>query len=103
MFLDLLSSFLLTNTNSQIDIILGHFNIDGLNLDAVNRLKNTMAEFHEIVQSPTHINGGLLDHVYVRKTIFDSYEISCVKHCVNFSDHDAVKIKLSSKENVDTR
>ena len=40
-----------------------------------------------------HIDGGLLDQIYIKKG--KDFSISKVNiHCVYFSDHDAVKIKI---------
>ena len=78
-----------------IDMILGDFNINYLNDDQVHPLKYLMESFNytQIVTKPTFISsGGLLDHVYVRPTVFqiiDNYILN-----VYYSDHDAIKITV---------
>ena len=49
--------------------------------------------FRQLVQSPTHRDGGILDHLYIneamnRKNIF--FEINC---CY-FSDHDVISLYI---------
>lgn len=92
-FLCQLSNFLMTFT---IDIVLGDFNINAL--EAPSRLENVMCDFQLIVDSATHIDGGLLDHVYVHKNLTRSLHVQTLQKCVNISDHNAIKIKLSLKE-----
>ena len=47
--------------------------------------------FQQLVQSPTHILGGILDHVYVY--CVDSTKFTLYKtHPLYYSDHDAVTI-----------
>ena len=80
-----------------IDMILGDFNINYLNDDQVHPLKYLMESFNytQIVTKPTFISsGGLLDHVYVRPTVFqiiDNYILN-----VYYSDHDAIKTTVVS-------
>jgi len=58
------SLYQLVNRNN-IDVILGDFNIDGLCSSSSNiHLKEVMFEYKEIVNLPTHIDGGHLDHIY---------------------------------------
>ena len=49
------------------------------------------------MDKPTHIDGGLIDHIYVRDSLLDIFEIDFVKYCLSFSDHDALKIRLKLK------
>ena len=77
----------------SIDIILGDFNINYLNDNQVQPLKYLMESFNymQIVTRPTFISSGsLLDHVYVRPTVFQIIENYVVN--VYYSDHDAIKI-----------
>ena len=49
--------------------------------------------YTQIVTKPTFISSGsLLDHVYVRPTVFEIIENYAVN--VYYSDHDAVKITV---------
>ena len=51
------------------------------------------------VHKPTYINGKLIDHVYVRKSLVNVFEIDFIKYSLSFSDHDALKIRLKLKVN----
>ena len=76
-------------------MILGDFNINYLNDNQVQPLKYFMESFYytQIVTRPTFISsGGLLDHVYVRPTVFEIIENYVVN--VYYSDHDAIKITV---------
>ena len=54
-----------------------------------------MHTFDKIVNVPTHLSGSLLDHVYVKETILQEMKLDFTLKNVYFSDHDAVKFKLS--------
>ena len=91
--------YLLT-AHSDISIVLGDFNIDLLKNDRTSiELKNLVFGFKQIVHKPTHIDGGLIDHIYVRKSLLDIFDIDFIKYSLNFSDHDALKIRLKLKVN----
>ena len=51
---------------SGIDVLLGDFNIDALDKVAYRRLKDTLSSYN---LEPTHLDGALLDHVYLHKTL----------------------------------
>ena len=78
----------------DIDIILGDFNIDILK-ETVERqgLLECLGGFFQLVTSPTHIDGGAIDHIFVR-TPYD-YTIDGLKFCTCLSDHDGLKIEIS--------
>ena len=71
-------------------IIVGDFNIDFLKNPNETIIKKILSNgFKQMVSDSTHVEGGLLDHVYVRNHTCE-YEIS-----VNFpfySDHGAVSV-----------
>ena len=80
--------------------VLSDFNIDFLkNERTVIEFKIFIFDFKQIIEKPTHINGGLIDHIYVRKSLFDVFEIDFIKYSLSFSDHDALKIRLKLKVN----
>ena len=79
------------------DIILGDFNIDHFHKEE-KTLSFLMDDYEQIVNRPTHISGSLLDHVYIKKILFETFNVSCTVEAVYFSDHDAVKIVLSKLE-----
>ena len=53
---------------SGIDVLLWDFNIDALDEVAYRRLKDTLSSYNLKVLEPTHLDGALLDHVYLHKT-----------------------------------
>ena len=78
-----------------IDMILGDFNINYFNDNQVQPLKSLMESFNytQIETKPTFISSeSLLDHVYVKSTVFKIIENYVVN--VYYSDHDAVKITI---------
>ena len=56
--------------------------------------------YQNMVEFPTHIPGSTLDHVYVKKSFLEGYEVETVVLNTYFSDHDAVRVKIS-KNNID--
>ena len=64
-FLDQLVYF--TNART-IDILLGDFNIDAFDGDAYTRLDEVLSSYRLMVKEPTHLDGRLLDHVYLIKS-----------------------------------
>ena len=70
--------------------ITGDFNIDFLknSNEAIIR-KITSSKFKQIVTSPTHIEGGLLDHVYVRD---HAHEYQANINFPFYSDHGAILV-----------
>ena len=75
-------------------MILGDFNINYLNDNQVQPLKYLIESFNysQIVTRPTFVSSGiLLDHVYVRPTVFEIIENYVVN--VYYSD-DAIKITV---------
>ena len=83
----------------QIDFVLGDFNINGLDVDSCRLLKEILFNYELMLDFPTHIDGGMLDHVYVSKNVMESFDAKILKKCINMSDHDAIKIELVPKEN----
>ena len=94
-FLCQLSNFLRTY---QIDFVLGDFNINGLDETACSRLNEIMTEYQLVLDFPTHIDGGMLDHIYVLNKLARDFDVKTLRKCVNMSDHDAIKIKLLPRE-----
>ena len=79
------------NLNKSV-IVLGDMNID-LSKQPLNLFTKALRKIgvQQLVQSPTHILGGILDHVYVYckgSTKFTLYKT----HPLYYSDHDAVTI-----------
>ena len=79
----------------NIDLLLGDFNIDLFDDNLKEGLLAALDQYKLVSSSnqSTHIDGGLLDQIYLKKDIcFSSVEINL--HSIYFSDHDAVKIKI---------
>ena len=92
---------MLRHLQSHVDIvhvILGDFNINYTKDDYVF-LENYLAnQYKMVVDTPTHISGSSIDHIYVHKDITNNYKIKVQKQYVYFSDHDAFKLDISPFE-----
>ena len=51
-----------------------------------------------MVKEPNHLDGGLLDHVYLLKS-FPTMNVNSFVKNIYFSDHDAVKFQILSEGN----
>ena len=79
----------------HIDIILGDFNIDAFN-ECNNTLDGILLDYKLIVNEATNISGSLIDHVYMNKSFLQRITLENVTVTnIHFSDHDAVKFKIS--------
>ena len=56
-----------------------------------------MSGLGQIIGQPTHIDGGLLDDVYIEENMFHLFNIYKIKICMSISDHDALKINILLK------
>ena len=70
---NLLPNLFLENLTSWIDeekpdILLGDFNLDALCYDSCNPLQQRLENYKLLVSEPTHMDGGLLDHVYIARS-----------------------------------
>ena len=79
--------------------LLGDFNIDALDEVAYRRLKDTLSSYNLKVLEPTHLDGALLDHVYLHKTFEHDKLVMSVVNNIYFSDQDAVKVQLRCRQN----
>ena len=77
----------------SFDLILGDFNINGLEECPV--LNRVLSDYKLILDFPTHLDGAMLDHVYVHKDLFDSFRFKVIRKCINISDHDGLKVNIS--------
>ena len=78
----------------NIHILLGDFNVDYF--AAKDILKEVLLDYTMVVHEPTHIDGSLLDHIYIRNDWLSDYEVASIVKCVFFSDHDVIKIKVNT-------
>ena len=74
-FLMKLSDYFL---NYKIDLILGDFNIDGLDVEASKTLNEVMVDYKLVVSVPTHIDGKLLDHVYASNRLLKHFAYDAI-------------------------
>jgi len=73
----------------SIDILVGNFNIDALSNE--QNIMLSMRDYYKlIVDRPTHLSGGLLDHVYIKKSLMYNKTFYTLIQNVFFPDHDAV-------------
>ena len=86
----------LVNINHTV-IILGDVNLD-LNKNPTNLFTQTLQNFGfaQLVNHPTHILGGIINHVYFYSPTDASCRINKI-HPVYYSDHDAVTFFLEFK------
>ena len=75
-------------------IVFGDMNVD-LKKHPMNNLTKSLTDigFQQIVLSPTHIMGGILDHVYAYCKTSAKCTL-CKIHPLYYSDHDAVSFFL---------
>ena len=83
---------------SSAHFVIGDFNIDVFNDNM--QLKNILSDYTQVVKEPTHLSGSLLDQIYVRNTVLQEFSVSASVIDLYFSDHDAVRLKMTSS-NVD--
>ena len=83
--------------SEQIDIVLGDFTIDALDLQQSIFVNNLLTVYDMVVDEPTHLGGGLIDQVYVRKSLLSHFKLTSSICNIFFSDHHAVKVKLKMK------
>lgn len=87
-FYEVLSYF--GQQDSKVDVILGDFSINAL-LSANKNVLRLLTDLTLIKNSPIHISGSVIDHVYVRKNLVNSTKVVSDIVNVYFSDHDAVR------------
>ena len=76
-----------------IDVILGDFNFNYFD-EIPEYVKEVFSDYEQIVLEPTQISGGLLDHIYINKTV-TFLQRKLIKH-LYFSDHDATMCMLEN-------
>ena len=64
-------------------------------------MKDTLSSYNLKVLEPTHLDGPLLDYVYLHKTFEHVKLVMSVANNIYFSDHDAVTVKLRFRQNSD--
>ena len=76
--------------------IMGDFNQDGNdeNCRLIEFMKQT--GFTQLIQDPTHEEGGLLDHIYVNQLLYEE-NVVVRTDPVYYSDHDIVTLLIPKK------
>ena len=72
--------------DSNLDIFPGDFDIDAF--VRVRTLKEVFSNYNLNVSEPTHLDGVLLNHVYIKKSFENGKPVTSVVNNVYFSDHD---------------
>ena len=94
MFLDRLTE--IVDPELHIAITLGDYNLNMFN-DSDDAVKNILSSYELAINETTHVSGSLIDHVYISKSLLQKINLKNVIVCdVSFSDHDAVRYKISS-------
>ena len=77
------------------------FNIDSLDEVAYRRLKDTLSSYNLKLLEPTHLDGALLDHIYLHKTFEHDKLVKSVFNSIYYLDHDVVTVQLRFRQNSD--
>ena len=77
--------------NERRQIFIGDFNIEASENLIVQEFKNK--NFSQLVNFPTHEDGGIIDHCYVSNLILPK-SIQVKQKAVHYSDHDLLKIRF---------
>ena len=96
------SSLFLRNMKSWIDeknpdILFGDFNVNALCTDSYSNLRHMLTNYKLLVSQPTHLDGALLDHVYIADS-FSAHKTTVVIKTIYFSDHDAVILHIPQQK-----
>ena len=73
---------------------MGDFNIDSFTENNRILLWLKAQNLVQVVQRPTHIEGGLIDHVWITRDLIPRVKVR--QKGVFFSDHDMVIITIAS-------
>ena len=86
---------------TKICIISGDFNLNFLT-DANNVIVTALQrlKFTQVIDQPTHTQGGIIDHLYIRQPhIYRKVEIISDLVAAFYSDHIGIQITLLKNEN----
>jgi len=51
--------------------------------------------FRLVVDKPTHLSGGLIDHIYINEDFINGKQFHVNVKNVFFSDHDAIRLNVA--------
>ena len=77
-----------------IHVLPGDFTVDAVDVNVCWILHNVLDGYVMVVSEPTHLEGCLLDHVFINKYILPDIETDTYDKHIYFSDHNAVLICL---------
>ena len=77
-----------------IHVLPGDFTVDTLDVNVHWVLQNVLDGYVMVVSEPTHLEGCLLDHVFINKYILPDVETDTYDKHIYFSDHNTVLICL---------
>ena len=83
-----------------VNILQGDFNIDAFDSDPCVKRHDILSNYRFVVKEPTHLDGALLDHVYLYK-LFLSKNVDAFAKDIYFSDYDAAKLQILFQGNDD--
>ena len=83
-----------------VNILQGDFNIDAFDSDPCVKRHDILSNYRFVVKEPTHLDGALLDHVYLYK-LFLSKNVNAFAKGIYFSDYDAAKWQILFRGNDD--
>ena len=83
-----------------VNILQGDFNIDAFDSDPCVKRHDILSNYRFLVKEPTHLDGALLDHVYLYK-LFLSKNVDAFAKDIYFSDYDAAKLQILFQGNDD--
>ena len=83
-----------------VHIVLGDFNINAQDEAQATTLSNVCLNYRQLVNTPTHLAGATLDHVYIRNSFVESFYVQEFVKCVYFSDHDAIQFTLAPRTSI---
>ena len=93
--IDFLSDMRTLISTKNKTLILGDFNINALCPDQnciLRELENW--NFKQLVQNPTHIQGGVIDHCYLSNNL-PLGSISISQKSVYYTDHDIIEVTIN--------
>ena len=73
--------------------VMGDTNIDYITSNHKFLAYMDHRSFTQIIQKPTHIQGGLIDHVFVNKALLAKGP-KCTQRSVYYSDHDVINLHI---------
>ena len=65
--------------------------------NSCTQLIEVLVDYNLMVSGATHLDGALLDHIYVLKSFCRKKIVDSIIRNIYFTDHDAVKLRIRSK------